>query len=254
MDSPLLPLRVFDRIYGSSMLSSFEPSAKIKLSDTTNREEDSTSKATTDSSEPKDIKTSISFKLQTKYGLQMEIATDDASPEIDVAVSVQQADSQYQDSPKNGPLELEEMIAALLRSKRYYYRLLPDYQTSFLFYDPGWFGNPPGEFHVDIDTLSDRYPALDPCYYEWQEAYEKSFKRQGCHLGSRSEAFPDMTSRVAWEVAGFLITCFLLLQDDVGCVSYVLPKRTYEIKKNGIKAATNMFLKDECELLMLRRD
>ncbi|EDN08141.1 predicted protein [Histoplasma mississippiense (nom. inval.)] len=146
----------------------------------------------------------------------------------------------------------EKMEAGITTSTRYGYRMFPDWQTSYLWYDPLWPQNPSDESHVDEKTIKDRYPILAPFYLAWRDVYEKSFEQQGCDMGSGLEPFPDTADRVAWEVEGFLIACWLGLQDDTEQVLYTLPTGTYQIDKKSKDSVLRQFLIDEDNLL--RRD
>ena len=109
---------------------------------------------------------------------------------------------------------------SLISKSRYRYRLFPDWQTSYLWYDDQGPLPSPGQSHVDANVIERRYPLLDPFYFEWREIYESAFEQQKCHLGSGKEVFAEVHERVAWETEGFLIACWLALQDDVEEVEY----------------------------------
>ncbi|PGH01053.1 hypothetical protein AJ79_08022 [Helicocarpus griseus UAMH5409] len=143
--------------------------------------------------------------------------------------------------PSSSPTENHE--STMLPQTKY------DWQTSFLWYDTRWPQNPAGEFHVDEDIIEERYPALAPFYFSWHEAYEESFEKQECHLGSGAEVFPEVEARVAWEVAGSLMACWLALQDEVERVSYEAPTGTYEICEKSMEGMLERFLLDANELL-----
>lgn len=56
--------------------------------------------------------------------------------------------------------------------------------------------------------------------------------------------FPDPDTQVSWEVAGFLIASWLVLQDNVDSVEYY-PSEGYIIRKETLEEVTKQFLEDE---------
>ena len=104
---------------------------------------------------------------------------------------------------------------------RYSYRLFPDWQTSYLWYNAHSPQGADGNSHVDTNDIESRYPRLAPYYFDWQDRYESSFENQECHLGADAEVFPDPHVRAAWEVEGCLMACWLALQEDVEKVEYL---------------------------------
>ena len=128
---------------------------------------------------------------------------------------------------------------------RYSYRLFPDWQTSYLWYDvSSQHAALDGQVHVDEDDISDRYPALEPYYFAWQEIYESAFEKQGCHLGAQAEVFLDLHERLVWKVEGFLIASWLVLMEDVEKVEYQPTEKAYLLKKDGVRAVFESFLED----------
>ena len=129
----------------------------------------------------------------------------------------------------------------------YAYRLFPDWRTPYLWYDPSapdYHGDPAVE-----DYIPDaRYPVLAPLYWAWHEFYEDAFEKQGCHMGSRAEAFPGRGERVGWNVVGSLIASLLVLQDVTGVEYSPDSVRRYlltEVLDDVVKG----FLDDENEIL-----
>lgn len=92
-------------------------------------------------------------------------------------------------------------------------------------------------------TLDARYPELAPFYWAWRGIYEEAFEMQGLHLGYEGDVFPDPDAQVSWEVAGFLIASWLVLQDNMESVEYY-PSEGYIIRKE-ILEVTRQFLEDE---------
>ncbi|KAI1979815.1 hypothetical protein LOZ51_003717 [Ophidiomyces ophidiicola] len=170
-----------------------------------------------------------SVLLQTSFGLQLNIDDKLDGSGIIAIQNMKLQKSHLQEAP----------IPNAFR-----YRLLPEWRTSFLWYDPLWPQNPPGETHVDEDVITARYPDLAASYFTWKDAFEESFEQQRCHLGSGSEPFADDLQRVAWEVGGFLIACWLACQDDVDGVTYLVSAGTYEIGKADVELVLQRFLVD----------
>lgn len=128
---------------------------------------------------------------------------------------------------------------------RYSYRLFPDWQTSYLWYDTSSQHAPAdGHVHVDENDISSRYPTLHAYYFAWQEVYESAFEKQGCHLGAHAEVFPDAHERATWEVEGCLIACWLALGEDVEGVEYRPGEKAYLLKGDGAGDVLEGFLKD----------
>lgn len=121
---------------------------------------------------------------------------------------------------------------------------MPDWHTSYLWYDADSPHALDGGYHVDEDEISSRYPALQAHYFAWQETYETAFEKQGCHLGSHARSFPNAQECAAWEVEGCLIACWLALSDDVERVEYRPGQKSYLVKRDGIEGVLERFLKD----------
>lgn len=109
--------------------------------------------------------------------------------------------------------------------------------------------NCPDEFHVDEDVIESRYPTIGDFYFSWRGAYETAFEEQECHLGSTAEVFPDPRVRVAWEVEGLLLACWLAFQDDVEGVEYMPGKTAYQVEKGETVAVLCQFLRETGTLL-----
>ncbi|KAL2369017.1 hypothetical protein BDBG_08937 [Blastomyces gilchristii SLH14081] len=186
-----------------------------------------------------------SLLLLTGYGLRLN--TIDHNNISGIITVHADSHSHLQKIKSGGKIEAE-----INTSAGYGYRLFPDWQTSYLWYDPLWLQNPTNESHIDEKTIEDRYPTLAPFYLAWRDIYEKSFEQQGCDRGSGLEPFPDIADRVAWEVEGFLIACWLVLQDDTERVTYTILAGTYQIDKKSTDSVLRQFLIDEDDII--RRD
>ncbi|KAL2368234.1 hypothetical protein RJ035_008088 [Blastomyces gilchristii] len=172
--------------------------------------------------------------LETAYGLQLTVVNcGDINSTVDISTEV---DQRHRVEPQR-------------RECQYHYRLFPDWQTSYLWYDTRSPHNPPDEIHVDEDIIEARYPTLAPFYFAWQDIYEGSFTAQGCDRGSGLDVFPDIAVHIGWEVEGLLIACWLVLQDDVEQVKYELATGMYWIKKDNLGDILRQFLTDMDSLL-----
>ena len=108
-----------------------------------------------------------------------------------------------------------------------------------------WPSNPRDKTHVDEDIIKDRYPALEPFYMEWRdlhEQYEDEYDKK--RPGSRPHVFPNEEARIAWETQGFLIACWLVLQEGINGVDYSPNVTWYKIRKDNMKAEMERFLID----------
>ncbi|KAK7915187.1 hypothetical protein PG985_012890 [Apiospora marii] len=96
----------------------------------------------------------------------------------------------------------------------YKYRVFPEYQTGFVWYDVDWPGNPKDEYMVDEDDLAERYgEAWNKAYEDWMDRHTAAFEKQEMHLCSQNhQPFPDVEERKAWVVEGLLLTCWLSLR------------------------------------------
>jgi hypothetical protein len=181
------------------------------------------------------------FIFQTDFGLQLRILDG-----IDGRSEITIRDSRTPSPQENESLEDAKEFGP------YHYRIIPDGTgSSFLWYDPVWLPDPPDEFEVFEETIRKRYPTLAPFYFSWVRVFEESFEARECALGGDHGVFPDDVTTVAWEVAGFLIACWLVLQNDVECLEYigVSFQNRYKIDKRNIEEKLREFLGDMNNLL-----
>ncbi len=193
--------------------------------------------------------------LDTKYGLRLSLENGQIkSVRIVNTPSQPTSDSPTTGSPTDDPLT-PDTHTTIVNSKvplppqppkpRYSYRLFPDWQTSYLWYDASsQNASADGDVHVDENDISTRYPGLRAYYFAWQEVYESAFEKQGCHLGAQVEVFPDALERAAWEVEGCLIACWLALREDVVGIEYRPGEKAYLIKGDGVRDVLEGFLRD----------
>jgi hypothetical protein len=162
----------------------------------------------------------LSPLVETKYGLRLEIShgtslqiskrpqkSTSSTQILGTAINTSNLHLQTLGATKSCPETKSPVLTA--------YRLLPDWQTSYLWYNEGLLQHPLEDPHVGVDIIRERYPLLAPLYLEWHDIYENAFERQECHLGRNINVFPRVDEQVAWETEGFLIACWLALQDDV---------------------------------------
>jgi hypothetical protein len=99
-------------------------------------------------------------------------------------------------------------------------------------------------------VIEGRYPNLATFYFEWRDIYETSFERQECHLGVNAPTFPQVEELVSWATEGFLMACWLALQDNVTEVEYG-PRDTkyYCLDKGRLEQELLRFLTDMEALL-----
>ncbi|KAI1857381.1 uncharacterized protein JN550_013261 [Neoarthrinium moseri] len=94
----------------------------------------------------------------------------------------------------------------------YHYYIWPDYQTSFVWYDAGWSGNPEGEDDVEENKLKSQYSATwCDARQAWVYRYTAAFEAQECDLGSGKEPFTDAGQGRSRLVEGMLLACWLAL-------------------------------------------
>jgi hypothetical protein len=191
--------------------------------------------------------------LETKYGLRIDIING-TSFKISASPPHQELNQRstkiFHDDANGRNSKLSTSNAVItppqdpIPSASILYRLFPDLQTSYLWYNKS--SSPEASLdspHVNIDDIENRYPLLVPFYNEWHDCYEAAFEHQGCHLGSGVEAFQRVDDQVAWETEGFLIACWLALQDDVLEVEYQ-PAKIYYLKKGRLEDELMRFFND----------
>lgn len=202
--------------------------------------------------------------LETKYGLRLELYNKGASKTPSIRARPSHTEpckppaKTYNDhlvTPAKLPIPKDASSKKIAEAKagrspkiRHRYRLFPDWQTSYLWYDSRAPLSSPDEPHVDEDVIEGRYPTLAPFYFEWQDIFNTAFERQECHLGSGKPVFSESHQRVAWETEGFLIACFLALQDDVEEVEYQA-SGTYRVERMTLEGEWGRFLSDMETLL-----
>lgn len=84
---------------------------------------------------------------------------------------------------------------------------MPDWQTSYFWYDADSPHALDDGYHVDEDEILSHYPAMQAYYFAWVETHWSTFEKQGCYLDSDASSLPNPQESAAWEVEVCLITC-----------------------------------------------
>jgi hypothetical protein len=175
--------------------------------------------------------------LVTKYGLRLHVSHD-ATIQISYSPDPQLRKKGVRDDLDGCDSNLPTLNAVTplrdpIPSPPFSYTFLADWCTSFLWYKD-YFDGP----HVDGDVIEDRYPRLAEVYFEWVEIHENAFVLQELHLGREAELFPEKDDYLAWYTEGFLLACWLALQDDVQEVDY----NGYHLRKGRLEEELVQFL------------
>lgn len=117
----------------------------------------------------------------------------------------------------------EESDSSYYEDAPYHYQLVPGERTATLEYDVTWRAYPDCALPpFDDENILARHPALGSFYREWADEYKMATLDQDCSGELGLPVFPVRQQRVAWEVAGHLMACWLLLQPGVESVRYML--------------------------------
>ena len=191
--------------------------------------------------------------IETKYGIRLEVADEDqglihiseTSPQGTTSRKTEDYIRCYS-CPRLNCSEETPTGSDKAKPTGYRYRLFPDWQTSYLWYDLSQDTEPDNadDPYVDLDVIEERYPTLSPYYQAWRQVYETEFEKQECHLGSGAEVFPDVNDRISWEVEGYFIACWLALRSNVHSVEYIPRSTQYIIDKGRIEKVLSEFLRD----------
>jgi hypothetical protein len=129
------------------------------------------------------------------------------------------------------------------------YWIFADWGTTFLWNlkctDPD--DDPP----VGVEEIEDRYPRLADFYFEWVQIYDDAFTSQERHLGRKAPIFMRVDEFVAWKTEGFLLGCWLALQDDVQEMDVRYSRYlVYHLRKGQLEKGLARFLIDMEEFLL----
>lgn len=130
----------------------------------------------------------------------------------------------------------------------YYYTVGAEVSTSGFWHT---FDTLDGNVTVTNKAIRARYPTLALFYELWHDEFENLTVEKEIYLGSDALLFDDVKGMVAWEVAGFLISCWLVMQEKVIEVGFYLEQATGKkvITKANVGEALVEFLKFEMAML-----
>lgn len=192
----------------------------------------------------------LTLIIQTKYGIKVEL-THDGSKVFAITANKPTESAlpglgQPERELRTGGIELPSNSPTLQPIEpRYRYRLLPDWQTSYLWYDVTWPENPQDSPAIDFDAIEERYPELFPFYIEWQELQEDLFARQFSEdSDSQEDGAVNIAQLLAWELNGFLIACWLVFQEDVSAVEYKPGDVAYLLERGNLEGRLEEFIRD----------
>ncbi|KAI1322968.1 hypothetical protein F5Y16DRAFT_385035 [Xylariaceae sp. FL0255] len=146
--------------------------------------------------------------LETPFGLILEITPEGTFIAKLKSGAVQASDTIYHEN---------------LKESSFRYRLFPEYQTGFLWYDKSWHGNPKDEYMVDEDDLEARYGRFwhEDIYQPWVDRWSDSFRKNCNDTGDfYAHVFSNEDEEKAWVLEGVLLATWLTLQPDVVSVEY----------------------------------
>ncbi|KAH8705685.1 hypothetical protein BGW36DRAFT_403213 [Talaromyces proteolyticus] len=171
--------------------------------------------------------------LETKYGLRLTLNdgcifefTNTSHPHMGLngrcAASVDE------------PLLLRPTVVVGNLPATYHYQLSPYWQSSILVQNNSGKHTLATEEGFGASVIEQRYPILAPLYHAWVDNYNFAVKQRGEHLFKGVDVFSDIYERVAWEIEGFLMACWLGLQDNVEAVEYC-PYDMYRIENGAVE-------------------
>lgn len=193
----------------------------------------------TGNSEPESKQETRIF-LRTKYNIQVELDKDAVQvlnisfcPEGSHSTLAEQENDRNSSAspPKTKPSE-----------EKHRYRLFPDWQTTYLWYETSRAGNPKDNPAVGLDEIESKYPALFPFYLSWLQSHESKLDKAFSENDDDKHLQPDLSHPVAWEINGFLISCWFAFQTDVHSVEYKPSDTSYEIKRGTMESEFQRYL------------
>jgi len=169
----------------------------------------------------------LEINLETKYGLRLQVSDNYIRIE-NIRQRKKRVFEEY--SHDDG----KPLLVPVKRPGPFFtqlsYRLFPEWCTTYLWYKDWTFDT----IDVETDVIESRYPQLAKFYWEWHDIYETSFERQECHCGADAPTFPQVEELVSWATEGFLIACWLALQDNVTEVE-CWPDDNHDIRYHLVK-------------------
>ena len=143
--------------------------------------------------------------------------------------------------------DLQGADTGSLSALPYHYQLFPSPCSSFFWHDLNF------PYASDCDEVPDEeieslYPTFTSSFFEWRGMYDDAFVKQGCDRGLKREMFPDAEERLAWQLEGFFLSCWLLLQNNVQSVEYCRVSRAgyknYQIERSTMALMIQKFWND----------
>lgn len=172
--------------------------------------------------------------LETTYGLQL--AVYETSPHY--------GDIAFLDG-KHEQVDFTKQCCWPSSTKR------PFYPEWMIWHDDGCHRSSDDPY-VGGDIVRSQHPALEPYLLSWEVFFNAAAKRQEKQVGFVWETVPDVRMRVAWEMKGFLLACWLVLQ-GAGPISYESHGvARYEIQPNGMDLILRRFLRDMDALIVYK--
>lgn len=194
--------------------------------------------------------------LKTKYGIQVEMDKN-ANQVLNISLcSTNQAKDKSDTSsvsnkpilhPDDQPANSEHSDSESSHNQRPYgeiqhrYRLFPDCGTTYL-----WNDLPTDDFFIEFDIIEKRYPALFPFYMEWLDNHEAEYNKWYFSGGKNATIEGDSPFSDeyfdAWDINGFLLSCWLAFQSDVYYVKFQPAYTEYEIMPGTMELEFQKFL------------
>jgi hypothetical protein len=204
----------------------------------------------TGSSEP-ESKQETKIFLRTKYSIQVELDKDAVHvlnisfcPEGSRSTSAGQEDGRNSSSAIQEPQPNEpDANPPKIKSseEKHRYRLFPDWQTTYLWYDPSWPGNPDDPV-VELDEIEKKYSTLFPFYLSWLKSHDSELDKLFSGSDGDEDPQSDLSHLLAWEINGFLMSCWFAFQTDVHSVEFKPSDISYEITRDTMESEFQRYL------------
>lgn len=185
------------------------------------------------------------LSLETPYGLVVDALDARADGSIDIGLTGTAATPSLPSSNS----DISDAVSNPTKGAGYRYYIWPDYNTSFVWYEQGWWRNPEGRDNVQRNELLERYSEQWCTALEgWVDRYTQAFELHECYLGGGGEPFPDPEERAEWALEGMLLACWLVLQPDVDAVDFEVESTPGQypdvLEKGGLGLTLARLLRD----------
>lgn len=97
---------------------------------------------------------------------------------------------------------------------------------------------------MDENDVERMFPDIATPFFNWRDVYDDAFESQGLNLGNKAEVFPDAGERVTWYTEGFLMSCWIALQEIIETVQYKPDAKVYNLCKGNLGEQFEEFIKD----------